>query len=44
MSKLNEKSYKHVSGFPRDKIAAENNIGAGTVSSIVANYLIQLGS
>jgi hypothetical protein len=25
-------------GFPRDKIAAENNIGAGTVSSIIANY------
>jgi hypothetical protein len=25
-------------GFPRDKIAQQNNIGAGTVSSIVANY------
>jgi hypothetical protein len=25
-------------GFPRDTIAAENNIGAGTVSSIIANY------
>ena len=29
-------------GFPRDAIAAENNIGAGTVSSIVANYKIGL--
>jgi hypothetical protein len=26
------------SGFPRDKIAAENNLGAGTVSSIIAHY------
>jgi hypothetical protein len=26
------------SGFPRDKIAADNNIGAGTVSSVIANY------
>jgi hypothetical protein len=25
-------------GFPRDTIAEQNNIGAGTVSSIVANY------
>jgi hypothetical protein len=25
-------------GFPRDKIAEQNGIGAGTVSSIVANY------
>src|SRR5919197_116407 len=25
-------------GFPRDTIAQQNNIGAGTVSSIVANY------
>src|ERR687887_2356132 len=25
-------------GFPRDKIAQQNGIGAGTVSSIVANY------
>jgi hypothetical protein len=25
-------------GFPRDTIAVENNIGAGTVCSIVANY------
>jgi transposase len=25
-------------GLSRDKIAAENNIGAGTVSSIIANY------
>jgi hypothetical protein len=25
-------------GFPRDAIATENNIGAGTVSSIIANY------
>jgi hypothetical protein len=30
------------SGFPRDTIAAENNIGAGTVSSIVAKYKIEL--
>jgi len=27
-----------ISGFPRDKIAEQNNIGAGTVSSIIANY------
>ena len=25
-------------GLPRDKIAEENNIGTGTVSSIIANY------
>ena len=25
-------------GFPRDKIAQQNGVGAGTVSSIVANY------
>ena len=25
-------------GFPRDTIAQRNNIGAGTVSSIIANY------
>ncbi|MFL6403062.1 MAG: hypothetical protein ACJ71M_06265 [Nitrososphaeraceae archaeon] len=29
-------------GLPRDKIAEENNIGAGTVSSIVANYKVSL--
>jgi len=29
-------------GFSRDTIAAENNIGAGTVSSIIANYKIGL--
>src|SRR5215212_4406416 len=29
---------KWISGFPRDTIAAVNNIGAGTVSSIIANY------
>jgi hypothetical protein len=29
-------------GFPRDTIAEQNNIGAGTVSSIVANYKIGL--
>jgi len=29
-------------GFSRDKIAEENNIGAGTVSSIVANYKVGL--
>ena len=27
-----------ISGIPRDSIAAQNNIGAGTVSSIIANY------
>ena len=27
-----------ISGVPRDSIAAQNNIGAGTVSSIIANY------
>jgi hypothetical protein len=27
-----------LSGIPRDTIAAQNNIGAGTVSSIIANY------
>jgi glutamate mutase epsilon subunit len=27
-----------INGFPRDTIAAENNIGTGTVSSIIANY------
>jgi hypothetical protein len=30
------------SGFPRDKIAAENNLGAGTVTSIVSNYKLEL--
>jgi hypothetical protein len=25
-------------GFPRDQIAEQNGIGAGTVSSIIANY------
>jgi hypothetical protein len=29
-------------GFPRDTIATQNNIGAGTVPSIVANYKIGL--
>jgi hypothetical protein len=29
-------------GFPRDKIALENNIGAGTVTSIVNNYKVGL--
>jgi hypothetical protein len=29
-------------GFPRDTIAAENNIGAGTVTSIVSNYKVGL--
>ncbi|MFL6406842.1 MAG: hypothetical protein ACJ71F_07215, partial [Nitrososphaeraceae archaeon] len=29
-------------GLPRDKIAEENNIGAGTVSSIIANYKVGL--
>jgi len=29
-------------GIPRDKIAADNNVGAGTVSGIINNYNIQL--
>jgi hypothetical protein len=33
-----------LSGEPRDKIAAENNIGAGTVTSIVNNYKVGLES
>jgi hypothetical protein len=31
-----------LSGESRDKIAADNNIGSGTVSSIVNNYKIGL--
>jgi hypothetical protein len=31
-----------VSGYPRDNIALENNIGAGTVTNIVNNYKIGL--
>jgi hypothetical protein len=31
-----------LSGEPRDKIAAKNNIGAGTVISIINNYKIGL--
>ena len=31
-----------ISGFPRDTIAEQNNIGAGTVSSIVANQKVGL--
>jgi hypothetical protein len=31
-----------INGFPRDKIAADNNIGAGTVTSIVNNYKVGL--
>ncbi len=27
-----------ISGIPRDTIAAKNNIGAGTVTSIISNY------
>ena len=27
-----------ISGYSRDTIAEQNNIGAGTVSSIIANY------
>ena len=27
-----------ISGIPRDSIAVQNNIGAGTVSSIITNY------
>ena len=30
-------------GFPRDTIAEQNNIGAGTVSSIVASYKVGIG-
>ncbi|HJT48464.1 MAG TPA: hypothetical protein VJ729_09800 [Nitrososphaeraceae archaeon] len=29
-------------GFPRDTIAQQNNIGAGTVSNIIANYKVGL--
>ena len=29
-------------GLPRDKIAAENNLGAGTVTSIISNYKVRL--
>jgi hypothetical protein len=29
-------------GIPRDKIAADNNIGTGTVSGIISNYNTQL--
>ena len=29
-------------GLPRDKIAAENNLGAGTVTSIISNYKVGL--
>src|SRR5919198_1548631 len=29
-----------ISGFPRDTIAQQNNIGAGTVSSIISNYKV----
>ena len=29
-------------GFPRDTIAQQNNIGVGTVSSIIANYKVGL--
>jgi hypothetical protein len=31
-----------ISGFPRDNIAEQNGIGAGTVSSIVASYKVGL--
>src|SRR5919199_161014 len=31
-----------LSGFPRDTIAEHNNIGAGTVSSIIASYKVGL--
>ena len=31
-----------ISGCSRDKIAAENNIGTGTVSSIVNNYKLAI--
>src|ERR687884_171928 len=31
-----------ISGCPRDKIAADNNIGSGTVSGIVNNYKVAL--
>jgi hypothetical protein len=29
---------ERILGFPRDKIAEQNNLGAGTVSSIVTSY------
>jgi hypothetical protein len=29
-------------GLPRDKIAEDNNIGAGTVPSIISNYKVGL--
>jgi hypothetical protein len=29
-------------GFPRDRIAEDNNIGAGTVTSIISNYKVGL--
>jgi hypothetical protein len=31
-----------ISGESRDKIAAENNIGAGTVTNIISNYKVGL--
>ena len=31
-----------LNGLPRDKIAAENNIGAVTVSSVISNYKVGL--
>jgi len=31
-------------GLPRDKIAEDNNIGAGTVSSVISNYKVGLGA
>ena len=33
-----------ITGESRDKIAEDNNIGAGTVSSIIANYKVGLGT
>jgi hypothetical protein len=33
-----------ISGIPRDTIAAQNNIGAGTVTSIISNYKAGLES
>ena len=33
-----------ITGESRDKIAEDNNIGAGTVSSIISNYNVGLGA
>ena len=33
-----------ITGESRDKIAEDNNIGAGTVSSVISNYKVGLGA